>query len=124
MTLADLNLTSSLEIKNMKQAFLFTAGVFLLFCLGLMAGWQVFTPIERRLVREAATAPENSTTAQIADYKRQKLAFGSFDLFNGLTRNDIEAMPDQRSLSFYALVAALMAVILLRGGKPRKSHQE
>jgi hypothetical protein len=104
----------------MKQALLFTAGALLLFCLGLVAGRQVFTPIERRLLQEAATAPENSNTALIADYKRQKLAFISFDLFNGLSRQDLEDLPGQRALAFYALVAALMAVILLRHGQPRK----
>jgi hypothetical protein len=106
----------------MKPAVLFTVGVLILFCFGLVAGRQVFTPIEQRLVQEAATAPENSSSAQIAEYKRQKLAFISFDLFNGLTRKDIEAMPDQRALAFYALVAALMAVIVLRHCKPRKSR--
>jgi hypothetical protein len=106
----------------MKPAALFTIGVIILFFIGLVAGRQVFTPIERRLVQEAVTAPENSTTAQMADYKRQKLAFISFDLFNGLTRKDIEEIPDQRTLSFHALVAALMAVVLLRHCQPRKSR--
>lgn len=106
----------------MKQALLFALGVLILFCLGFVAGRQVFTPIERRLIQEALTAPENSTTAQIADYKRQKLAFISFDLFNGLTRKDIEEIPDQRFLAFYALVAALMAVVLLSHFRPRKSR--
>lgn len=107
----------------MKQALLFTLGVLILFGLGLVAGRQVFTPIEQRLVEEAVTSPENSAAAQMADYKRQKLAFISFDLFNGLSRKDIEALPDQRALSFYGLVAALMAVVLLRHAKPRKSPE-
>ena len=104
----------------MKAAALFLVGTLLL-CFSLLVGRQVFPPIERRLMETAASAPEDSQTAQIANYKRMKLAFISFDLFNGLTRKDIEDSPDQRSLAFYGLIAALLAVVFLGHFRPKKT---
>jgi len=93
-----------------------------LFLISMEAGRRVFTPIERDLAQTAAQAPANSTEAQMANFKRMKLAFISFDLFNGYSRQDIEESPSYYALAFHGLIASLMAVGLLRHWKPRKSR--
>ncbi len=56
-----------------------------------------------------------------AEYKRLKLAFSSFDLAAGLTRQDFESMPAGREYTFYSLLGVFWLVLGLKTlGKPKK----
>jgi hypothetical protein len=90
----------------MKKAVIFTLlGIFLLFGVGALARMEVFPhyqPVNPRT--ESPTAPGEMSWNT---YNRAKMALGSFDLVNGLTRQDLETLDSHRSLSFYYLVACL-----------------
>jgi hypothetical protein len=97
----------------MKKAVLFTLlGIFFLFAAGALARMEIFPryqPVNR--LAEPPTAPgEMSWNA----YKKAKMALGSFDLVNGLTRRDLETLDSHRSLSFYYLVACLWLAVGMR----------
>jgi hypothetical protein len=56
-----------------------------------------------------------------AEYKRLKAAVSSFDLANGLTRQDFETMPEGRHHAFYFMLGAFWLVLGLKTlGKPRR----
>ncbi|MEJ5330568.1 MAG: hypothetical protein WHT07_10495 [Desulfobaccales bacterium] len=69
-----------------------------------------------------ATAPRDpGQPLSEAEYKRLKMALSSFDLANGLTRQDFERMPEGREHAFYFLLGAFWLVLGLKTlGKPRR----
>jgi hypothetical protein len=107
----------------MKKAILFSLlGILLLFGAGLVAGLHVFAPWERLLQDQPGTPPPRQGEMTWNTYKKIKLALGSLDLVNGLTKSDLETMNADNSLGFYYLVACLWLVVALRFGfrRPRK----
>jgi hypothetical protein len=104
----------------MKKAVVFTLlGIFLLFGVGALARMEVFAsyhPVNR--LAEPPTAPGEMSWDT---YNKAKMALGSFDLVNGLTRRDIETIDSHRSLSFYYLVACIWLAAGMRF-KFRRSH--
>ncbi len=92
-------------------------GLILLFLGSLYLGSKVFSPIERRLDRQLTQARQMPPqTAQVirktVEYKKVRLAFGSFDLVGGLTIQELEdlAKPAPRVLSFFLLFACLWVI--------------
>jgi hypothetical protein len=106
----------------MKKAVMFTLlGIFLLFGASLLAGWHVFEPWERILADKPGTPAHVQGEMSWNTYKKVKLAFGSFDLVNGLTKHDLETMNTGNSQGFYfALVCLWLALGLRFGLRPRK----
>jgi hypothetical protein len=105
----------------MKKAVLFTlVGIFLLFGAGLVAGLHVFAPWERILQDNPGTPAPAQGEMSWNTYKKIKLALGSFDLVNGLTKHDLETMNTDNSLGFYYLLACLWLVVALRFGFRRR----
>lgn len=107
-----------------KMVLFFLAGLVLLFLGGLVAGFHVFEPWER-LLAEPAPSPQVSDTFPTEmswkGYRKVKLAFGSFDLANGLTKNDLETMSQgNHAFGFYFLLASLGLCIGLRALPPRR----
>jgi hypothetical protein len=97
------------------------SGVFLLFLASLCLGPKQFSPYERSLDRQLAQTQHMSpATAQVVRKKvwMQKvgMAFGSFDLVNGLIEQDLEFMslPYFRFLSFFFLFACLWVIFGLK----------
>jgi hypothetical protein len=89
-------------------------GIFLLFLASLYLGPKVFSPYERSLGRQLTQtkhmSPETAqATRKIVQYKKVRLAFGSFDLMGGLTVQDLDDLtsPFYRVLSFFFLFACL-----------------
>lgn len=108
----------------MKKAVAFTIfGFLLLFGGGLLAGLHVFEPWDRILADKPETAPPAAGEMSWNTYKQTKLALGSFDLVNGLTKHELETSHNGRSLSFYYLLACLWLVVASRLGfrRPRKN---
>ena len=101
----------------MKKAVGFTlVGIFLLFGVGLVAGWHVFAPWERILADKPGDPPLAPGEMSWNTYKKTKLALGSFDLVNGLTKYDLETMSAHNNLGFYYLLACFWLVLALRFG--------
>ena len=99
----------------MKKALAFTLlGILVLFGLSLAAGLQVFQPWDRILVDQPGDPPLVPGEMSWNTYKKAKLALGSFDLVNGLTKHDLETMNTNNSLGFYFLVGCLWLVLGLR----------
>lgn len=48
------------------------------------------------------------------DYRKSQIAFSSFDLFAGLSKNEIETVRSQATFFFACLVACLMVLHVLR----------
>jgi hypothetical protein len=70
-------------------------GLILLFLGSLYLGPKVFSPIERRLDRQLAQAQHMppqiaQVTRKVVEYKKIRLAFGSFDLMGGLTIQELD----------------------------------
>ena len=91
--------------------------IILLFLGSLYLGTKVFAPIERSLDRQLTQAQYMPPqTAQVirktVEYKKVRLAFGSFDLVGGLTIQELEdlANPFYRILSFFFLFACLWVI--------------
>jgi|UniRef100_A0A7C5ELS7 hypothetical protein len=107
-----------------KMVLIFLAGITLLFIGGLYAGFQVFEPWERLLAEPVPTlkVPGAADTEMTwKGYRKVKLAFGSFDLANGLTKNDLETMSQANgAVGFYFLLASLGLCIGLRALPPRR----
>jgi hypothetical protein len=105
----------------MKKAVLFTLlSIFLLFGVGALARMEVFPhyqPVNPRT--EPPTAPGEMSWNT---YNKAKMALGSFDLVNGLTRHDLETLDTHRSFSFYYLVACLWLAAGMRF-KFRRPHR-
>lgn len=78
-----------------------------------------FLPPAKETVRAAPRDPGQPLTE--AEYKRLKMALISFDLANGLTRQDFERMPEGREHAFYFLLGAFWLVLGLKTlGKPQR----
>jgi hypothetical protein len=105
----------------MKKAVLFTLlGIFLLSAAGALARMEIlprYQPINR--LAEPPTAPGEMTWNT---YNKAKMALGSFDLVNGLTRQDVETLDSHRSFSFYYLVACIWLAAGMRF-KFRRAHR-
>jgi hypothetical protein len=107
----------------MKKAVAFTLlGIVVLFGLGLTAGLQVFQPWDRILVDKPGDPPLAPGEMSWNTYKKTKLALGSFDLVNGLTKHDLETMNTSNSIGFYFLVGCLWLVLGLRLWKQWIKH--
>jgi hypothetical protein len=90
----------------MKKAVIFTLlGIFLLFGAGALARMEISPHYQ--LVNRLAEPPTAPGEMSWDTYNKAKTALGSFDLVNGLTRQDLETLDSHRSLSFYYLVACL-----------------
>jgi hypothetical protein len=111
----------------MKKAVIFSLlGIFLLFAAGALARIEIlpnYQPVNR--LAEPPTAPGEMSWNT---YNKVRMAMGSFDLVNGLTRQDLESLDSHRSLSFYYLVACLWLAAGMRfrfrrphRGKPAKA---
>jgi hypothetical protein len=92
-------------------------GLILMFLGSLYLGSKVFSPYERRLDQQLTQAQHMPPkTAQvirkIVEYKKVRLAFGSFDLVAGLTIQDLDdlAKPVPRFLSFFSLFTCLWVI--------------
>jgi len=107
-----------------KMVLFFLGGLALLFLGGLVAGFHVFEPWERLLAEPVSVTPAPDTIPQEMSwkgYRKVKLAFGSFDLANGLTKNDLETMSQgSQAFGFYFLLACLGLCIGLRALPPRR----
>lgn len=100
----------------MNKVVVFTVlGIFLLFGASLVAGRHVFDPWQRLLVEPPPGAPGAPDLApgemSWMTYKKVKLALGSFDLVNGLTKHELETIHTNRSLGFYYLLVCLWLVL-------------
>jgi hypothetical protein len=97
-------------------------GLLVLFGVGLVAGVKVFQPGDRILVDQPGDPPPAAGEMSWNTYKEAKLALGSFDLVNGLTKHDLETMHVHNSLGFYFLVGCLWLVLGLRLWKQWTKH--
>jgi hypothetical protein len=101
----------------MKKAVAFTLlGFFLLFGVSLVADFHMFAYLNRILVDKPGDPPLSPGEMSWNTYKKIKLALGSFDLVNGLTKHELETIDTGRSLGFYYLVACLWLVLGMRFG--------
>jgi hypothetical protein len=107
----------------MKKALAFTLlGILVLFGLSLAASLQVSQPWDRILVDQPGDPPLAPGEMSWNTYEKAKLALGSFDLVNGLTKHDLETMNTHNSLGFYFLVGCLWLVLGLRLWKQWAKH--
>ncbi len=97
-----------------KPVLAFTAFMIFLSGVGLMAGSQVFEPLEGMLsASEQPAASAASAAAPPAlgmdeqQYKKTRLAFNSFDLAGGLTRYDWETIPTHNTYFFVFLLSCI-----------------
>jgi hypothetical protein len=97
-------------------------GIFLLFGVGLVANFEMFRHITRVSV-DKTEPPAAAGEMSWKTYKRVKLELGSFDLVNGLTKNDLDAMRADKNLSFYYLMGCLWLVLGLRLGLKRPAKK-
>lgn len=99
----------------MKKAVVFSLlGLLLLFGAGLVTGLHVFAPWERLWTDQSGDPAPAPGEMSWHTYKKAKLALGSFDLVNGLTKHDLERIGTDRSLGFYFLVGCLWLALGLR----------
>jgi hypothetical protein len=99
----------------MKKAVAFTlVGFFLLFGVSLVASLSMFQRLDRILVDKPGDPPLGPGEMSWNAYKKIKLALGSFDLVNGLTKHELENIDTGRSLGFYYLVACLWLIVGMR----------
>jgi len=99
----------------MKKAVAFTLlGFFLLFGVSLVASLRMFQRYDRILVDKPGDPPLGQGEMSWNTYKKIKLALGSFDLVNGLTKHELETLDTGRSLGFYYLVACLWLIVGMR----------
>ncbi len=96
-------------------------GLLLMFLGSLYLGSKEFSPYERRLdgqLTHAKYLPPKAAqaTLKIAEYKKVRLAFRSFDLVGGLTVQDLDVLtePCYRALSFFFLFACLWVIFGLK----------
>jgi len=109
----------------MKKAVAFTLlGILVLFGVGLVAGLKVFQPWDRILVDQPGDPPLAPGEMSWNTYKKTKLALGSFDLVNGLTKNDLETLNTNNSLGFYFLVGCLWLVLGFRLWNRWTNHKD
>jgi hypothetical protein len=110
----------------MKQAAYFTLGTILLALVGSLASLRVFSPSKRRWSQVAPVQrleeplhSQGNLDGQ-REYRRIKLAFGSFDLFAGLTSREVRALASSVDGSFYLLLVCLWVAWFLRLNKVRR----
>jgi hypothetical protein len=104
----------------MKKAVLFILlGIFLLFGVGLVANFYMFQHLNPILADKPGDTPPAPGEMNWRTYKKVKLELGSFDLVNGLTQQDLEAMRADNNLGFYYLMACLWLVLGLGRGLKR-----
>lgn len=105
-----------------KAILAFLVIVLLLTGGGLVAGKYVFAPWERILSEnhhpDEPQAEAATSVLSQKDYKKIRLAFNSFDLAAGLTKNDFESIPAGNTYSFAALWLCAGAIFFLE--KPRR----
>jgi hypothetical protein len=97
-------------------------GIFLLFGVGLVANFEMFRHITPVLV-DKTEPPAAPGEMSWKTYKRVKLELGSFDLVNGLTKHDMEAMRADNNVGFYYLIACLWLVLGMRLGLRRPAKK-
>lgn len=89
---------------------------------GLVAGKHAFEPWERVLgeswAADESAAEPKATVLSDKDYKKIRLAFNSFDLAAGLTKNDFESIPSRNTYYFATLWLCVGSIFILK--KPRK----
>jgi hypothetical protein len=106
----------------MKRVIIFTLlGIFLLFAAGAYARMKVFphfNPVDKSAEPPAAPGDMSWKT-----YSKVKQALGSFDLVNGLTKQDLQSLDSHHSLGFYYLVACLWLVVGMRFKLKRPQHK-
>jgi len=109
----------------MKKAVAFTLlGIFVLFGISLVAGFKAFQPWERVLADQPGDPPPAPGEMSWNNYKKIKLALGSFDLVNGLTKKDLETLNTSNSLGFYYLVGCLWLVLGFRLWNRWSNHRD
>lgn len=102
--------------------------VFIMFLTGgsLIGNWYMFTRVERYKQEVATYQSETGETTRLGmsdqDYKRIRMAFNSFDLAAGLTRNDFDSLPRLTSPSLTTLWLCVGAIFFLQ--KPRKNRRK
>ena len=107
----------------MKKAVLsILLGIFLLFGVSLVANFHMFRHINRILVDKTEPPPAPGEMSW-KTYKRVKLELGSFDLVNGLTKHDMDAMRADNNVGFYYLIACLWLVLGMRLGLRRPAKK-
>lgn len=108
---------------NMRTAVaVFLTGVILLFLGSITLGRKALPPAWRELnsVSSPAQGPyelgPDGTPEKItfSDYKKLKITCSSFDLMGGLTRKEMENLPEHRGFAFYWLLACLLLLLSLR----------
>jgi|GEM_PF-927224 len=108
-----------------KAILAFLVLIILLTGVGTVAGRHIYPSYERILSEASAPLPESRETYQTGmsekDYKKIRLAFNSFDLAAGLTRNDFESIPALNTHSFATLWLCVGAIFFLQ--KPRKTKR-
>lgn len=109
-----------------KAIAIFSVSMVILTGAGFLAGSYVFGPWERTLSSSetypATTSDKIKSGFDEKEYKKIKLAFSSFDLAAGLTRNDFEAIPHYNTYFFSFLWVCIGAIFILK--KPRKRPRE
>jgi hypothetical protein len=100
-------------------------GIILLFLGSLYIGPKVFSNYECRLDRQLTQArhmpPQTpQITRKMVEYKKIRLAFGSFDLMGGLTMQELKdlAKPSPRVLSFFFLFACFWVIFGFKMQRP------
>jgi hypothetical protein len=92
---------------------------------GLVAGKYTFASWERILAEdppgEKMEAGAKTSGFSDKEYKKIRLAFNSFDLAAGLTKNDLEAIPVCNTYYFAFAWLCLGSVFILK--KPRKRRK-
>jgi len=107
----------------MKKAVLsILLGIFLLFGVGLVANFEMFRHITPASVDKGDPPPAPGEMSW-KTYKRVKQELGSFDLVNGLTRHDLDAMRADDNVGFYYLIACLWLVVGMRLGLRRPAKK-
>lgn len=102
--------------------------VLILFLTGgsLLANWSLFSRQDRYVSEMAMHQPESGESTSLGmseqDYKRIRMAFNSFDLAAGLTRNDFDSLPRLTSPSLTTLWLCVGAIFFLN--KPQKKERD
>lgn len=102
-----------------KAVGLFLSLIFGLLLFNITLDPSPFLPAPQETVAAAPRDPGQPLSE--AEYKRLKSALISFDLANGLTRQDLDRMPEGREHAFYFLLGAFWLVLGLKTlGSPSK----
>jgi hypothetical protein len=105
-----------------KAVALTLLGILLLCGAGLVADRYMFDRGDRVLEDKPGDPPPAAGEMSWNAYKKAKLALGSFDLINGLTKHELETIHIDSSVSFYYLLACLWLAFGLR--LSRRTHKK